>query len=147
MPNLFDPQWDASRDEPPYRWRRSRLGRQAGSRALGASLFELAPGGATFPLHAHLANEEMLLVLAGRPTLTTPDGERELAEGEVVAFPAGLAGAHRLDNRTDAPVQLVIVSTMCAPDVNLMLEDGTAWVRDYAPGLEPPDGAVDFRVP
>ena len=147
MPNLFDPHWDASRDEAPYHWRRSRLGRQAGARALGASLFELAPGGATFPLHAHLANEELLLVLAGRPTLTTPDGERALAEGEVVAFPAGRAGAHRLDNRTDAPVRLVIVSTMCAPDVNLMLEDGTAWVRDYAPGLEPPEGAVDFLVP
>jgi uncharacterized cupin superfamily protein len=145
MPNLFEPDWDASRDEAPYHWRRSRLGRQAGSRALGASLFELAPGGATFPLHAHLANEELLLVLAGRPTLTTTEGERELAEGEVVAFRAGREGAHRLDNRTREPVRLVIVSTMCAPDVNLMLEDNTAWVRDYAPGLDPPADAVDFR--
>jgi hypothetical protein len=41
----------------------------------------------------------------------------------------------------------VLVSTMLAPEVNLMLEDGTAWVRDYVPGTEPPAGAVDFRVP
>jgi uncharacterized cupin superfamily protein len=147
MPNLFEPDWDMDRDEPPFRWRRARLGRQAGSRALGASLFELAPGGATFPLHAHLANEELLLVLAGRPTLCTPDGERQLAEGEVVAFPAGRDGAHRLENRTDTPVRLVLVSTMLAPEVNLMLEDDTAWVRDYAPGLDPPAGAVDVRMP
>jgi uncharacterized cupin superfamily protein len=147
MPNLFDPDWDMSRDAAPYHWRRARLGRQAGSRALGASLFEVAPGGVTFPLHAHLTNEELLLVLAGRPTLRTADAERELAQGEVVAFPAGREGAHRVENRTDEPVRLVLVSTMLAPEVNLMLEDGTAWVRDYAPGLDPPAGAIDLHMP
>ena len=89
----------------------------------------------------------LLLVLAGRPTLVEENGARELAEGEVVAFPAGRAGAHRLENRTDGEVRLVLVSTMLAPEVNLMLEDGTAWVRDYVPGTEPPADAVDFRVP
>ena len=145
MPNLFEPEWDAERDAPPFRWRRAFLARQAGARQLGASLFALPPGGATFPLHAHLANEELVLVLAGRPTLVTPEGERELPAGEVVAFPAGRDGAHRLENRTDDEVRLVLVSTMLAPEVNLMLEDGTAWVRDYVPGTDPPPDAVDFR--
>ena len=147
MPNLFEPEWDAERDQDGFRWRRALLGRQAGARQLGAALFAVPPGGATFPLHAHLHNEELLLVLAGRPTLITPAGERELAEGEVMAFPAGRDGAHRLENRGDAEVRLVLVSTMLAPEVNLMLEDGTAWVRDYVPGTEPPADAVDFRVP
>src|SRR5215204_768970 len=107
MPNLFEPDWDAERDDPPFRWRRARLARQAGARDLGASLFEVPPGAATFPLHAHFANEELLVVLAGRPTLTTRDAKRELAPGEVVAFPAGLAGAHRLDNTTDEVVRIL----------------------------------------
>jgi len=147
MPNLLHPDWDAERDHEGFRWRRAFLGRQAGARKLGASLFAVAPGGATFPLHAHLANEELLLVLAGRPTLLGYGTQRELDEGEVVAFPAGRAGAHRLENRTDAEIRLVIVSTMLAPEVNLMLEDGTAWVRDYVPGTEPPADAVDCRMP
>jgi len=147
MANLFDPDWDAERDQDGFRWRRALLGRQTGARQLGASLFAVPPGGATFPLHAHLHNEELLLVLAGRPTLVTERGERELAEGEVTAFPAGRDGAHRLENRTDGEVRLVLVSTMLAPEVNLMLEDGTAWVRDYVPGTERPADAVDFRVP
>jgi len=147
MANLYDPEWDAERDAPPFRWRRAFLARQAGARQLGASLFAVPPGGATFPLHAHLANEELVLVLAGRPTLVTPGGERELPAGEVVAFPAGRGGAHRLENRTDDEVRIVLVSTMLAPEVNLMLEDGTAWVRDYVPGTDPPPDAVDFRAP
>lgn len=62
--NVFDPDWDAERAEEPYRWRRARVGRQAGCEALGASVFELPPGAATFPLHAHRANEELIVVLA-----------------------------------------------------------------------------------
>src|SRR5919112_2077168 len=89
MANVYEPTWDSERDEPPYRWRRSRIGRQAGARQLGASLFELEPGAASFPLHIHYANEEMLVVMSGRPTLETLSGSRELVAGEAVACPAG----------------------------------------------------------
>jgi len=144
VPNLFDPEWDAERDAPPFRWRRARLGRQAGSRDLGASLFELPPGAASFPLHIHYANEELLVVLSGRPTLRTPDGERELAEGEVVAFPAGREGGHAVDNESDGPVRYLVVSTMRAPEINEFPEQGTFWVRDYEPGRDAPEGALDI---
>jgi uncharacterized cupin superfamily protein len=145
MPNLFEPDWDAERDQPPFTWRRARLGRQAGARQLGASLFELPPGAASFPLHAHYANEEMILVLAGRPSLTRADGEiHGLEAGDVVACPAGHDGAHRLDNHGDKPARVLIVSTMLAPEINEMLEDGTYWVRDYAPGLTPEDPSLDM---
>jgi uncharacterized cupin superfamily protein len=144
MANVYEPDWDAGRDEPPFRWRRARLGRQAGARDLGASLFELPPGAASFPLHAHYNNEEMIVVLAGSPSLTSADGEvRRLLPGELVACPAGREGAHRLDNHTDEPVRVLLVSTMRAPEINEMLEDGTFWVRDYAPGLTPEDPTLD----
>lgn len=144
MANVLKPDFDAERDEPPFRWRRAKLGRQAGARELGASLFEVPAGAATFPLHAHFANEELLIVLSGRPTLTGRDGDsRELEPGEVVAFPAGRAGAHRLDNQTDEPLRILIVSTMKAPEINEMLEDESFWVRDYAPGRSPDDDSLD----
>jgi hypothetical protein len=69
MANVFDQQWDEEQDRPPFSWRRARRGRQACSRALGASLFELPPGSSSFPLRVHHANEEMLIVLAGWPSL------------------------------------------------------------------------------
>src|SRR5947199_35461 len=85
MPNVFDPDFDAEQDEAPFTWRRARLGRQAGAEALGASLFELPPGASSFPLHVHHANEEMIVVLSGRPTLRAIDSQRELSPGELVA--------------------------------------------------------------
>jgi len=146
MPSVFEPEWDVERDEGPFHWRRAFVARQAGSRRLGASLFELVPGGATFPLHAHYVNEELIVVLSGEPTLTAGDGgRRRLAPGEVVACPVGPAGAHRLDNETAEPVRVLIVSTMQSPETNLMLEDGTYWLHDWG-GVEPDFEGLDVRM-
>jgi uncharacterized cupin superfamily protein len=149
MPNVYEPQFEVERDEPPYIWRRSRVGAAAGARALGASVFAVPPGGTTFPLHAHLHNEELLVVLAGAPTLRVggdvPD--RVLAAGEVVAFVAGVGGAHQLRNDSAAEVRLLIVSTMVAPEVNVFPDTGELWVRDYIPGTTPPAGAFDVHAP
>ena len=142
-PNVFEPDWDAEQDKPPFTWRRARIARQAGGEKLGASLFELPPGASSFPLHVHHANEELIVVLAGRPTLRTLDGERELRPGEVVACPTGRRGAHRIDNRSDAPVRFLIVSTMIAPEVNEYPDSDKVWARNFAPGDEPGDEPFD----
>jgi uncharacterized cupin superfamily protein len=147
MPNIYEPEFDVEEDSEPYVWQRALLGRAAGAERLGASLFVVAPGGATFPLHAHLHNEELLVVVAGAPTLRTLDGERTLAPGEVVAFPAGRGGAHQLRNDSNAPVSLLIVSTMVAPEVNLFPDTDEIWIRDYIPGTAAPDGAFDAKAP
>ena len=147
MPNIYEPEFDVEQDSEPYVWQRALVGRAAGAERLGASLFALPPGGTTFPLHAHLHNEELLIVIAGAPTLRTLDGEQTLAPGEVVAFPAGRAGAHQLRNDSDQPVSLLIVSTMVAPEINLFPDTDEIWVRDYVPGTAAPDGAFDAKAP
>jgi uncharacterized cupin superfamily protein len=55
--------------------------------------------------HFHHAWEELMVLLRGRPTLRTSEGERQLEEGEVVHFPTGPDGAHALRNETDAAVR------------------------------------------
>jgi uncharacterized cupin superfamily protein len=147
MPNIYEPDYDVEHDGAPYIWKRARLGRAAGSEKLGASLFALPPGSATFPLHAHLHNEELLVVIAGTPTLRTlEDPARTLAPGDVVAFPAGRAGAHELRNDSDAPASLLIVSTMVAPEINVFPDTNELWVRDYIPGTDAPANAFDVRA-
>ena len=143
MANVLEPDWDAEQDRPPFTWRRARLGRQAGAERLGASLFELQPGASSFPLHVHHANEELIVVLAGTPTLRTIDSERELVPGELVSFPVGRRGAHRIDNRSGEPVRFLIVSTMISPEVNEYPDSGKIWVRNFAPGGEPAREPLD----
>jgi uncharacterized cupin superfamily protein len=132
--NIFDPEFDADSDRPGFTYRRAKLGWQAGGERLGASLYEIPPGQATFPYHAHTANEELLIVLDGRPSLRTPAGWRELARGAVVAFPAGEDGAHQVANRSDEPARVLVLSTMVAPEVNLYPDTGKLMAATRAPG-------------
>jgi uncharacterized cupin superfamily protein len=134
MANLFDPEFDAGQERPGFTYRRARLGRQAGAEKLGASLFEIPPGEATFPYHVHTANEELLIVIEGRPSLRTPSGWRELERGELVAFPVGDAGAHQIQNRSEEPVRVLVVSTMIAPEINLYPDSGKLMAATRAPG-------------
>jgi uncharacterized cupin superfamily protein len=134
MANLFEPEFDADQERPGFTYRRARLGRQAGAKLLGASLYEIPPGQATFPYHAHTANEEMLIVLRGRPHLRTPEGWRELAEGDVVAFRRGEEGAHQVHNRGGKEVRVLVLSTMIAPEVNLYPDTGRLMAATRAPG-------------
>jgi uncharacterized cupin superfamily protein len=83
---------------------------------LGASLYELDPGDFV-AYHTHHGSEELLIVLRGRPTLRTPDGERQLDEGDLVHFPTGPEGAHGLRNETDAPVRYVMAGIRVSPEV------------------------------
>ena len=94
-PNIHRPEWDSELSDAPFRARAMRVGERAGAEALGATLYEVAPGGAVSPYHAHHANEELLVVLSGEPEVRSPDGRRRLEPGAVVAFPAGERGAHR----------------------------------------------------
>src|SRR5438874_8289439 len=112
--NIWSEQWDEVED-----WSgggaKSRLLVPRGP-FLGATVYELEPGKSMI-YHAHHGSEELLLVLRGRPTLRSPQGERRLEEGEVVHFPPGPEGAHGLRNETDEPVRYVMSGTRVSPEV------------------------------
>jgi uncharacterized cupin superfamily protein len=79
------------------------------------SLWEIEPGESNMPYHAHHANEELLIVLAGAPTLRTADGERELQPGDAVLFRRGQT--HQLTNRSDEPVRFLFTAPLNHPEI------------------------------
>jgi uncharacterized cupin superfamily protein len=101
--------------ETPY----ARVGPLIGASALGASVYELRAGQSVCPYHYEYGNEEWLLVLAGHPILRDPEGERELEPGDVVLFPEGPDGAHKLTNRHDEPARIAILSTKHEPSISI----------------------------
>ena len=110
--NLRDAELEQSLDRPGFRLRGTSIREALGGELIGGTLYEFDPGEQLWPYHFHRGNEEWLVVVAGTPSLRTPDGERELRPGDVVGFPEGEAGAHTLYNRSDGPVRLAIFSTL-----------------------------------
>ena len=147
MANVYEPEWDAERDaaalrldagahRPPDR-RASRSARRSSScrpeprRSRCTSTTPTRRCSSCWP--------------GARRSRRSP-GPAGAGSGEVVSCPAGPDGAHRLTNDTDEPVRVLIVSTMHAPDINEFPETGEYWVRDYVPGTDPPDGALDVHT-
>jgi uncharacterized cupin superfamily protein len=120
-------------DEP------QRFGETLGAATWGGTLYELAPGVAS-KYHWQVGEEEWLVVIAGRPTLRTPDGERVLEPWDTAVFVRGEAGAHQLKNETDEAVRLVMFSTVSDPEVVVYPDEDTIgvvaqWSRDDRPTI------------
>jgi uncharacterized cupin superfamily protein len=118
--NLFDVETARDDDDPEgYETPYARVGPLVGGARLGASVYVLHEGQSVCPYHWEAGDEEWLLVLEGRPTARTPDGEEELAAGDIVCFPAGPDGAHKVSNRHSETARIVIFSTKNEPAVSV----------------------------
>ena len=132
-PNLDSPEFDEPREREGFRCRRARIGRQAGSERLGASLWALPPGQAAYPYHWHYREEELIVVLDGSPTLRTATGKRRLARGDVVSFRTGEAGGHQVINDTEDEVRFLALSTQGEPDLVMYPESDKLGVFERLP--------------
>ncbi len=116
--NLFTAEVGHDADDPAgYESGYVRLGPLIGAARMGATIYELGPGQSNCPYHYEYGCEEWLLVVEGRPTIRHPEGEDELEPGDLVCFPEGPEGAHKVTNRTEETVRVMILSTKGEPAV------------------------------
>lgn len=97
---------------------RARLAPRLGLSKLGCSLTEVPPGATAYPFHSHRANEELILVLAGRGELRYGSARHPVRANDLIGCPTGgPETAHQLINTGDAPLRYLVVSTMVDPDI------------------------------
>jgi uncharacterized cupin superfamily protein len=98
-----------------------------GSAEMLMFIYDLAPGQSSSPYHYEY-DEEWLLVVAGTVVLRAPDGEHELEQGDLVRFPAGPAGAHKVMNRSDTPARTLLFSSRRGLAVSVYPDSDTVGV-------------------
>ena len=103
-----------------------------GSRQFGLRLLALADGRGEGEYHFHHAIEEWLIVLAGAPVVRTPAGERTLREGDVLCFPPGAAGAHRVTG----PGRVLMLSDKARLDAIEFPESGVVYLHPVGRQLQ-----------
>jgi uncharacterized cupin superfamily protein len=89
----------------------TRLAKAVGLTQFGVNSVTLEPGSQTALRHWHEAEDEFVFVLSGVPTLVDENGEHALTAGSIVGFPAGVANAHQIVNRSGGPAQLLVVGS------------------------------------
>jgi uncharacterized cupin superfamily protein/glyoxylase-like metal-dependent hydrolase (beta-lactamase superfamily II) len=126
----------------PYTGAFAEVGRLLGATRLGYALGVLERGEVYCPNHWHTQEEEAFVIWSGTPTLRTPQGTFELRPGDVIAFPTGERGAHRISNEGDTPcVVLMFANTdpgdVCHyPDSRKLLVEKTGSIVRSEPELD-----------
>jgi uncharacterized cupin superfamily protein len=144
--NVYEVETEADETDPPgFRSRMARFGPTLGASQLGGTVYDLPPGQAVCPYHYEFPEEEWLLVLAGRPTLRDPDGEHALEEGDLVVFPVGPDGAHKVTNGTDEPVRILMLSNVAEAGFSVYPDSGKTNVWPLKKIFRI-DDAVDYWV-
>jgi uncharacterized cupin superfamily protein len=146
--NLFDAARSSDEDDHDgYRVPYLRVGPLIGAAALGLTVYELTPGQSICPYHYEYPEEEWLIVLEGTPTLRNPEGETELAAGDLVCFPSGPGGAHKVTNRGGNRALVAMLSTKSKTAVAVYPDSNKVgvWSGDGDVAmLVPREAAVDY---
>jgi uncharacterized cupin superfamily protein len=146
--NLFDAPRAQDDDDPAgYEVPYVRIGPLVGGVDLGMSVYELAAGQSICPYHYEYPDEEWLLVLEGTPTLRDPDGEHVLEPGDLVCFPSGPEGAHKISNQAPGVALVAMLSTKAKTAVAVYPDSDKVgvWSGDGdVKALFPRSAAVDY---
>jgi uncharacterized cupin superfamily protein len=115
------------------RWYR-RLAVAGGLEDFGASHVVLEPGAWSAQRHWHVAEDELVAILAGEAVLVDDAGETPLRAGDVAVFPKNDGNGHVLQNRSDAPCTFIAIGRPSAsdchyPDIDMHLFDGLGFRR------------------
>jgi len=81
------------------------------------AFYTLPPGKSSYPFHYHTTNEEVYYIIAGNGEVETFEGKHPVAAGDVIIFPVGKHGAHKITNTGNEPLVYLDVDTNNTPDI------------------------------
>ena len=110
------------------------------------TVYEVPPQKAAYPYHYHLKDEETYYILSGEGLLKTPEGEKRVSAGELLFFPAGSEGAHKLTN-TSLTEMLVYIDFDVIHDLDAAIYPDSGKIGVWGKGVNrvyPLDADVDY---
>lgn len=110
------------------------------------SVYEIPPGKSAYPYHFHHKNEETFCILSGEGILKTPEGQRKVGAGELLFFPTGPEGAHKLTNCSKTE-KLVYIDFDAVHDVDVAVYPDSDKIGIWGMGINrlyPEHGDVDY---
>ncbi len=99
------------------------------------SILEIPPGKSAYPYHYHVKNEEIFYIISGQGVLKTPSGEKPVAAGEVIYFPANENGAHKLTNSSDTEM-LVYMDFDTSHDLDVCFYPDSGKIGVWGKGID-----------
>lgn len=133
-------------DHEGYEYFRRKFVPFGGANNAMVSIYEIPPKKSAYPYHFHHKNEETFYILSGRGILKTPEGERTVTGGELLFFPAGPEGAHKLTNASETEM-LVYIDFDVVHDIDIAVYPDSDKIGIWGMGINqifPKTANVDY---
>lgn len=116
-----------------YEAHMAQIGKPLGAKKLGYRIVVLPPGKVAWPLHAHLANEEMFFIVEGSGQARLGKQPWSVKAGDIIAVPPGPGTPHQIINDSVTDLKYLCVSTMEEPDIVMMPDSGKVNIMASSP--------------
>ena len=117
-----------------YEYFRRKFVPYGGAEHTVASVYEIPPGKSPYPYHYHHKNEETFYILSGEGILKTPQGERMVKAGELLFFPTGPEGAHKITNSSETEM-LVYLDFDVVHDIDIAVYPDSDKIGIWGKGI------------
>ena len=131
---------------PGYEYFRKKFVRFGEANDTLVSIYEIPPQKSAFPYHFHYKSEETFYIISGEGVLRTPEGERTVKAGDLLFFPTGEAGAHKLTNSSQSE-NLVYIDFDVVHDLDAVAYPDSGKLGVWGMGINQifcKDSAVDY---
>lgn len=89
----------------------ARLAKFVGISQFGVNHVTLKPGAFSANRHWHEAEDELVYVISGSPSLYDENGKHQLTAGDIIGFSAGEPNAHHIVNDSDQDAIIMVVGS------------------------------------
>ena len=93
-----------------------KLGDAARLTQFGVNLLTLGPGTWSSQRHWHTHDDEFVYVLEGEVVMVTDAGDETMRPGDCAGFKGGARDGHCFQNRSGAPVKLLVIGSRSEDD-------------------------------
>ena len=94
--------------------------------------YELQPLKSAFPKHFHKYNTESFYIISGTGKVETKDEELQVKSGDIIVFPCGEAGTHKITNTSEKDKLVYIdFDTTNSPDIIKYVDSGKIGIIEH----------------
>lgn len=105
-------------EHPDYEYYKREITPRSTSGQCYVCIYDVPPQKCAYPYHYHTSNTEVFHILSGIGLLQTAEGEVTVKTGDVVVFPPGEYGVHKLKNISEHDMLTYMdFATTNSPDI------------------------------
>lgn len=134
------------REHEDYEYYRRKFVPFGAARNTLISIYEVPPMKSAYPYHYHYKNEETFYIIRGEGTLKTPGGDKKVSAGDLLFFPTGPEGAHKLTNTSETE-NLVYIDFDVVHDIDIAVYPDSDKLGVWGMGINklyPQSGGVGY---